>query len=160
MEAWFRCRYFSQSELVYWIQAILLENSPQATKRSTALQSILGCDTRLIAIKSGGDSRFAFLEVSDAGCGISTKNLARISSPIFSTKESFHLPAQSFRPTVRSYLRPPQGHPFRCPGNYRVIPTTTRVDLPITGPFRLSWRTEKCRLAILIYMGVWFKLGL
>ena len=56
---------------------------------TNALHSLIGRPVRVVTVRTGSVSGFAFLEVSDTGCGIASENLTRIFTPFFTTKGEF-----------------------------------------------------------------------
>ena len=56
---------------------------------TNALHSLIERPLRVVTVRTGSVSGFAFLEVSDTGCGIAPENLTRIFTPFFTTKGEF-----------------------------------------------------------------------
>ncbi|MBE3065259.1 MAG: PAS domain S-box protein [Spirochaetes bacterium] len=56
---------------------------------TNALHSLIEGPLRVVTVRTGSVSGFAFLEVSDTGCGIAPENLTRIFTPFFTTKGEF-----------------------------------------------------------------------
>lgn len=53
---------------------------------SNALHSLIDQPSRFVTVRTGSEEGFAFLEVSDSGCGIPPEDLPRLFTPFFTTK--------------------------------------------------------------------------
>jgi PAS domain S-box-containing protein len=56
---------------------------------ANALHSLIDRPSPVVTVRTGNDSGFALLEVSDTGCGIAPEDLARLFTPFFTTKGEF-----------------------------------------------------------------------
>jgi signal transduction histidine kinase len=56
---------------------------------TNAMQSLIERPLRVVTVRTGSVPGFAFLEVNDTGCGITSENLTKIFTPFFTTKGEF-----------------------------------------------------------------------
>ena len=67
---------------------------------TNSLDALVGQPRRVVTLRTGSREEFAFLEVTDSGCGIPAENMARLFTPFFTTKGEW-APAGSPQSMVR-----------------------------------------------------------